>query len=161
MGSSDNRPSPPEVAPPRQLHVLSGWKDIATYLRKSVRSVQRYERDSGLPVRHLSSTSVGSVIATKAELDGWAAAAPVREIFRLSQKSTRRVVSDTKVALQELHSHMTEFRRLRAESKKLRLTLRQAMDLLQKSVLVCVAKQASSEFRVPTGALNFPSKKIQ
>jgi hypothetical protein len=33
---------------------LSGWKDIASYLGKGVRTVQRYERDLALPVREKS-----------------------------------------------------------------------------------------------------------
>ena len=33
-----------------QLQVLNGWKEIANYLGKGVRTVQRYEREFGLPV---------------------------------------------------------------------------------------------------------------
>jgi Tol biopolymer transport system component len=50
---------------------LDSWKEIAAYLKRSVRTVTRWERDEGLPVhRHLHSKS-GSVYAYKAELDGW------------------------------------------------------------------------------------------
>ncbi len=31
--------------------VLNSWKEIACYLGRGVRTVQRYERDLGLPVR--------------------------------------------------------------------------------------------------------------
>lgn len=33
------------------IEILSGWKEIANYLRKGVRTVQRYERELGLPIR--------------------------------------------------------------------------------------------------------------
>ena len=33
----------------RQLEIFSGWKDIANYLGKGVRTIQRYERELGLP----------------------------------------------------------------------------------------------------------------
>lgn len=53
-------------------HILSGWKDIANYLEKGVRTVQRYERDLGLPVRRPAGRARGSVLATRAELYAWA-----------------------------------------------------------------------------------------
>ena len=50
---------------------LDSWKEIAGHLRRSVRTVTRWEREEGLPVhRHLHSKS-GSVYAYKAELDEW------------------------------------------------------------------------------------------
>ena len=58
--------------------ILSGWKDIANYLGKGVRTVQRYERELGLPVHRPAGKYVGSVIVTKAELDRWVAAGPTR-----------------------------------------------------------------------------------
>jgi len=50
---------------------FTGWKQIANYLRKGVRTIQRYERELGLPIHRPNGKSSGSVIATKAELDGW------------------------------------------------------------------------------------------
>jgi Tol biopolymer transport system component len=55
-------------ATPRAEDRLDSWKEIATYLRKGVRTVQRWERTDGLPVRRLGP---GSVFAYKAELDAW------------------------------------------------------------------------------------------
>jgi hypothetical protein len=52
--------------------VLSGWKDIANYLRKGVRTVQRYEHELNLPVHRLSRGKFGGgVITTRNELDTW------------------------------------------------------------------------------------------
>ena len=34
-----------------QLEVFSGWKDIASYLGKGIRTIQRYEQTLGLPIR--------------------------------------------------------------------------------------------------------------
>jgi hypothetical protein len=50
--------------------VLSGWKQIANYLQKGVRTVQRYEREMGLPI-HRPAGSQSAVVANKAELDDW------------------------------------------------------------------------------------------
>lgn len=50
---------------------LTGWKDIATYMGRSVRSVQRYERELGLPVRRIRTRDGQSVYALQAEIDEW------------------------------------------------------------------------------------------
>jgi len=50
---------------------LDSWKEIATYLRRSPRTVQRWERQEGLPVHRLVHDKQGSVYAFRAELDGW------------------------------------------------------------------------------------------
>jgi TolB-like protein/Tfp pilus assembly protein PilF len=50
---------------------LDSWKEIATYLKRSVRTVHRWEAEQGLPVhRHLHQSS-GTVYAFKHELDHW------------------------------------------------------------------------------------------
>jgi adenylate cyclase len=52
---------------------LRGWKQIAAYLHRDVRTVQRWERNEDLPVhRHLHLKS-GTVQAVRAELDEWLA----------------------------------------------------------------------------------------
>jgi hypothetical protein len=51
--------------------VFNGWKEIANYLGKGVRTVQRYERALRLPVRRPAGKAKGSVLAIKAELDLW------------------------------------------------------------------------------------------
>jgi len=57
---------------------LTGWKEIANYLGKGVRTVQRLERDLGLPIHRPNRKSAGSVIAAKKELDDWVKASPTR-----------------------------------------------------------------------------------
>jgi hypothetical protein len=52
--------------------VLGSWKEIASYLGKGVRTVQRWERCSGLPVHRPSGSSKGVVLAFPGELDRWA-----------------------------------------------------------------------------------------
>ena len=54
-----------------RLEILSGWKQIANYLGKGVRTVQRYEREICLPIHRPAGKSSASVVATKTELDEW------------------------------------------------------------------------------------------
>jgi hypothetical protein len=50
---------------------LDSWKEIAAYLRRSVRSVQRWERTEGLPVLRHRHTKGATVYAYRAEVDQW------------------------------------------------------------------------------------------
>jgi TolB-like protein len=50
---------------------LDSWKEIAAYLRRGARTVQRWEREEGLPVRRLRHGKLGSVYAFEDDLDAW------------------------------------------------------------------------------------------
>jgi Tol biopolymer transport system component len=50
---------------------LDSWKEIASYLGRGVRTVQRWEREEGLPVHRLAHEKRGSVYADKHEVDAW------------------------------------------------------------------------------------------
>ena len=50
---------------------LDSWKEIAAYLRRSVRCVQRWERMEGLPVLRHRHTKGATVYAYRVEVDRW------------------------------------------------------------------------------------------
>jgi len=50
---------------------LDSWKEIAAYLRHDVRTVQRWERNAGLPVHRRPTLRRAMVFAYKSELDDW------------------------------------------------------------------------------------------
>ena len=50
---------------------LQSWKEIAAYLKRSSRSVQRWERSAGLPIRRLRPGVRSPVLAFPAEIDQW------------------------------------------------------------------------------------------
>jgi TolB-like protein/tetratricopeptide (TPR) repeat protein len=50
---------------------LDSWKEIAAYLRRQVRTLQRWEKQEDLPVHRLQHDTLGSVYAFKSELDAW------------------------------------------------------------------------------------------
>src|ERR1051325_2323619 len=52
---------------------LESWKEIASHLRRSIRTVQQWERSEGLPVHRLQHSKAGSVYAFRSELDKWQA----------------------------------------------------------------------------------------
>lgn len=50
---------------------LDSWKEIAVYLKRSVRTVQRWEGEAELPVRRHLHSKAGTVYAYTEELDAW------------------------------------------------------------------------------------------
>jgi hypothetical protein len=55
------------------VRVLTSWKDIANYMGKGVRTVQRWEQDFGLPVRRPFGSGKKAVLARPGDLDSWIA----------------------------------------------------------------------------------------
>jgi tetratricopeptide (TPR) repeat protein len=50
---------------------LDSWKEIASYLRREVRTVQLWEKNEGLPVHRHFHKRLGSVFAYRSEIDLW------------------------------------------------------------------------------------------
>src|SRR6202040_4343146 len=80
---------------------LDSWKEIASYLKRDVTTVQRWEKREGMPVHRHLHDRMGSVYAFRAELEAWAASrqlksstggAPVAPALALSRFSVRRRV---------------------------------------------------------------------
>ncbi len=62
--------TPPSVDP--QEDRLDSWKEIAAYLSRDVTTAQRWEKREGMPVHRHLHDRMGSVYASRAELDAWA-----------------------------------------------------------------------------------------
>lgn len=82
---------------------LVGWKQIANYLGKGVRTVQRYERALGLPVHRPAGKSAAAVFANKSELDNWIMTGPARQKHLLSLRANKAgadfLLVDSEIAL--------------------------------------------------------------
>jgi Tol biopolymer transport system component len=57
---------------------LDSWKDIATFFRRDVSTVQRWEKREGMPVHRHLHDKLGSVYAFRAELDAWSQSRSLR-----------------------------------------------------------------------------------
>src|ERR1700674_36000 len=67
-------PEPPSSTPlgqSRPDNFLDSWKEIAAYLEREVRTVQRWEKKEGLPVHRQIHEKMGTVFAYKSEIDAW------------------------------------------------------------------------------------------
>jgi Tol biopolymer transport system component len=57
------------VRPPEDR--LDSWKEIAAYLNRDVTTVQRWEKKEGMPVHRHLHDRMGSISASRKELDAW------------------------------------------------------------------------------------------
>ena len=80
---------------------LSGWKEIASYLRQGVRTAQRWEL-MGLPVHRVRDTRRSPVIAFAEELDSWEESSRVR---------TLDVVNELKAQVASLEAEVRSLKR--------------------------------------------------
>ena len=84
---------------------LDSWKEIAAYLKRSVRTVHRWEKEEGLPVHRQRHKELGSVFAYTRELDAWSsgrsvqASPPEDTDERDSARPYRLIVATLLVAL--------------------------------------------------------------
>jgi eukaryotic-like serine/threonine-protein kinase len=63
---------PPRAeAPTTPADRLDSWKEIASYLKRDVRTLQRWEKEEGLPVHRQPHSKQGSVYAYRPEIDSW------------------------------------------------------------------------------------------
>jgi hypothetical protein len=115
---------------PNQSPVLTGWKEIAKYLSMGVRTVQRYEREQGLPIHRRRGNLKGPVLAVKLELDEWVGSFPKPLIF------------DSKVQLRlqpgrdGLRTRISRGRLLRLEALRLGIQLLASIATLQKTIAI-------------------------
>jgi Tfp pilus assembly protein PilF len=65
----------PQNALPKDLR-LDSWKAIAAFFGKDERTVKRWEKERGLPVRRLPGAARGTVFAYTSELERWLAGSP-------------------------------------------------------------------------------------
>lgn len=52
-------------------NILNGWKEIGGYVGRDIRTVERWEKHRGLPVRRVPGEGRATVYALTSELDEW------------------------------------------------------------------------------------------
>jgi hypothetical protein len=94
---------------------LSSWKEIAHYVGKGVRTVQRWEREAGLPVRRPQGDGKGKVLAFPEEIDGW-----MHSAFTRNGDIEQSEISILRIRIDQLM----------AENRKLRQSLNAAFNTM-------------------------------
>lgn len=107
--------------PPAQLQLLNSWKEIALYVGRGVRTVQRWESDLGLPVHRPRGKNRSAVMAFRQELDDWLHRTPRSPSVDGNNKDTRKALLEIARTLQALCTKMINNvdRQMRPETKRL------------------------------------------
>lgn len=77
------KPGSPSVRRDSNLperRILNSWKEIAAYVGRGVRTVQRWEAQLELPVHRPAGKDHGAVLAFSPELDEWLNSRPLRHL---------------------------------------------------------------------------------
>lgn len=106
------------------MNILNSWKEIANYLGRGVRTVQRWERDLGLPIHRPKGKDRSAVLAFPEELNQWLQQTPVRSATKFADPVRREVTAaaparDPNLLIQDV-------RQTSARSQKLLKSLVQA-----------------------------------
>jgi len=94
--------------------ILNSWKEIAAYLGRGQRTVQRWERELGLPAHRPRGKERSAVFAIRSEVDQWLASTPVSLLSR-GTGATAEMLQARLLKLQK------ETKRVEAEIQRLRL----------------------------------------
>ncbi|MCL4524050.1 MAG: hypothetical protein M1453_09435 [Acidobacteria bacterium] len=76
---------------------MNGWKEIAAHFGKSVRSVQRWERELGLPVHRLHTAGGEIVFARRSELEKWESCVAEFQKVETIENGRNDVMPDTQI----------------------------------------------------------------
>jgi hypothetical protein len=74
---AQSNPAVPCAVKSKPASVLHSWKDIASYVGRGVRTVQRWEHDFGLPVHRPNHRERTAVLAFPEEIKDWLHQTPV------------------------------------------------------------------------------------
>lgn len=113
--------------------VLTSWKDIARYMGKGVRTVQRWEMDFGLPVRRPQGSNKKAVLARPHDLDAWVA---LRCSSRVQIQAQANAALNSKLGeLTMLHAQIQTSRQLRERNHELLEEMKSQLEELRSRVL--------------------------
>jgi len=105
--------------------VLNSWKEIAVYLNRGVRTVQRWEIELNLPVRRPHGRGRSAVVAIRSELDLWLRACPLEK--RVATAVEREQLTGTRTSRISNIDLLLEGQRLRENIAASRLQVSSAL----------------------------------
>jgi hypothetical protein len=152
--------------------LLNSWKEIAAYVHRGVRTVQRWERELQFPVRRPRGHSRSPVIAFSDDIDQWLSQCPTSEIpcsaaprvqFSIQRwdlqvgrlpgdppnilASSRREIEGCRLARQELQI-------LRTANRRLRVDLEQSISELCENCQTLASGMANNHGQVSTNTIS-------
>lgn len=125
--------------------VLTSWKDIARYMGKGVRTVQRWEQDFGLPVRRPYGSNKKAILARPQDLDAWVAmrchSRTAAEILKGGRGD--HPAGQVTQTLSALSAEVKTSRMLREDNRALMREIREGLRELRASIIAIESKHRS------------------
>jgi hypothetical protein len=112
--------------------ILNSWKEIAQFLGRGVRTVQRWERDLRLPVHRIGKGKRSPVYATVSELKFWMSTADVGRL-EPPERTVPQNGSDTPI--QKSHRLLATAHQLAEALAKASAQQQRQAEMLQKRIL--------------------------
>lgn len=137
-------------APAKASDVLNSWKEIAAYLKRGVRTVQRWEADLGLPVRRPRGISRSAVIAVPSDIDQWLNAFPLRSRAPRSQENGLHTRPNPIAGMSEIREAIAHSRSLQHDVAQSRDGLKSALDRLIVNLNRIAQPQGAGEHGIKT-----------
>lgn len=134
--------------------VLNSWKEIAAYLGRGVRTVQRWERELNLPVRRPRGKDRSAVIALKSDIDQWLRHVPQRALTQHTTDSFRheKLHISTELLIMRTHQILERSTQVQAKVKDtLALTIKLRTQQAER-IRVSAARQQARQL-LPTRTL--------
>lgn len=122
--------APDSHPPPTRLN---SWKEIATYLDRGVRTVQRWERELQMPVHRIGTGKRSPVFSTTTELNFWVSTSgvlgspPPARVLEMRPKNGKPV--------EEVHRLMGNIHSLVQTMAETSVRQRRQAELLQKRIV--------------------------
>ena len=109
--------------------ILNSWKEIASYLGRGVRTIQRYEAELGLPIRRPAAKERSAVFAFADELDQWLRSTPIRNRTRSNHTNGKSFAAPDTREIQLKHDFESELKRAEEDVKRVHAEYQRAREL--------------------------------
>ena len=114
-----------------ERRILNSWKEIANYLGRGVRTVQRWEAQLGLPVHRPAGKDHSAVLAFSSELDQWLDSRPVRfGASVIAEGGADRESPQVQMLLTRAESVLQRLESILNRSDEMQRKLAEALDVL-------------------------------
>jgi phage terminase Nu1 subunit (DNA packaging protein) len=111
--------------------VLNSWKEIAEYVGRGIRTLQRWERDHGFPVHRPSGKQRSAVFAVATEIERWLKTRPL--LIENGDASVVNFPEQLAPRWQEVRSNthdlVTATQKLLARTGQLQVEMKHALEL--------------------------------
>src|SRR5437762_3685014 len=115
--------------------MLNSWKEIASYLGRGVRTVQRWERDLGLPVHRIGKGRRSPVYATVTDLNFWISTTEAVRAPKLQPHLVQRAQRNNAKPIEDSRRLWSDARRLAQTIAETSVRQHRQAEILQERIM--------------------------